>query len=128
MRRGSCPSLIEVPEASVRKVAIERGKERLVFERRGTGMGRWQMVEPKDVAAEPTRLETLVRNLKELRRSLDSGSIAGPGGYVWPRSAGRDGQPLGRVAQRGEQARRADRDAGARQDGAGHALRSSRGH
>ena len=61
----------------MRKLAIERGNERLVFERRGQGMGRWQMVEPKDVAAEPTRLETLVRNLKELRRSLDSGSVAG---------------------------------------------------
>ncbi len=36
------------------------------------------MVEPKDVAAEPTRLETLVRNLKELRRSLDSGNVQGP--------------------------------------------------
>ena len=35
------------------------------------------MVEPTDVAAEPTRLETLVRNLKELRRSPDSGTITG---------------------------------------------------
>jgi Domain of unknown function (DUF4340) len=72
------PDLIEVPELSVRKVAIERSGERLVFERRGRGIGRWQMVEPKDVAAEPTRLETLVRNLKELRRSLDTGTVAGP--------------------------------------------------
>ena len=72
------PDLIEVPELGVRKVAIERGKDRLVFERRGHGVGRWQMVEPTDVAAEPTRLETLVRNLKELRRSLDSGIVAGP--------------------------------------------------
>ena len=38
------------------------------------GPGRWQMVEPMDVAAEPTRLETLVRNLKDLRRSPDAGT------------------------------------------------------
>jgi len=72
------PELLDVPEANIRKVAIERGSERLVFERRGPGIGRWQMVEPVGVAAEPTRLETLVRNLKDMRRSLDSGSIAGP--------------------------------------------------
>ena len=72
------PELLNVPEQGLRKLAIERGKERMVFERRGHGMGHWQMVEPKDVAAEPNRLETLVRNLKELRRSLDSGSVAGP--------------------------------------------------
>jgi Domain of unknown function (DUF4340) len=72
------PDLIEVSDASVRKLVIERGPERMVFERRGSGLGSWQMVEPKDVAAEPTRLETLVRNLKELRKSLDAGKITGP--------------------------------------------------
>lgn len=71
------PELIEVPELGVRKISIERGNERITFERRGAGQGRWQMVEPGNVAAEPTRLETLIRNLKELRRSLDSGSVAG---------------------------------------------------
>jgi Domain of unknown function (DUF4340) len=69
------PDLIEVPDLSVRKLVIERGVERMVFKRRGRGVGSWQMVEPKDVAAEPTRLETLVRNLKELRKSLDSGEV-----------------------------------------------------
>ena len=54
----------------------------MVFERRGTGGERWQMVEPMNVAAEPSRLETLVRNLKELRRSLDAGSMTGPAGDV----------------------------------------------
>ena len=103
------PDLIEVPELGVRKVAIERGKERLVFERRGHGMGRWQMVEPKDVAAEPTRLETLVRNLKELRKSLDSGSVAGPADTfglappvatvsLWGESAGESSKPGGPIA------------------------------
>jgi Domain of unknown function (DUF4340) len=73
------PGLLEVPESDVRKLEIEREGEggRLVFERRGAGIGNWQMVEPKNAAAEPSRLETLVRNLKELRRSLDSGSVAG---------------------------------------------------
>jgi hypothetical protein len=69
------PDLLNTPEATVHRVSIERGSERLVFERRGRR--RWQMVEPTDVAAEPTRLETLVRNLKELRRSPDSGTITG---------------------------------------------------
>jgi Domain of unknown function (DUF4340) len=72
------PGLIDVPEASVVKVAIERGTERIVFQRLGQGSGRWQLVEPTDAAAEPTRLETLVRNLKDLRKSMDSGSVAGP--------------------------------------------------
>ncbi len=72
------PELLETPAAGIRKVSIERGKERLVFERRNSGVSRWQMVEPLNVAAEPARLETLVRNLKELRRSLDAGSLTGP--------------------------------------------------
>ena len=70
------------------------------------------------MAAEPTRLETLVRNLKELRRSLDSGSVAGPAATfglappvatvrLWAEQA----EPTG-------QARRPDRDARGRQDGA----------
>lgn len=71
------PELLETPPIDIRKVSIERGKERLVFERRGTGAMRWQIVEPFSAAAEPSRLETLVRNLKEVRRSLDAGSITG---------------------------------------------------
>jgi hypothetical protein len=71
------PDLLNVPEAEVGRVTIDRGTERLAFERRGNGPGRWQMVEPKNVAAEPTRLESLVRTLKELRRSPDSGTLSG---------------------------------------------------
>jgi Domain of unknown function (DUF4340) len=71
------PELISIPEAGIRKVEIERGTERLVFERRGTGLGRWQMRQPIDAAAEPSRLEVLVRNLKELRKSPDAGTIKG---------------------------------------------------
>ena len=71
------PELLAVAEANIVQLAIDRGPEHLVFKRRGQGIGRWQMVEPTDVAAEPTRLETLVRNLKDLRRSIDSGKVTG---------------------------------------------------
>jgi hypothetical protein len=71
------PNLQSVPEGDIAKVTIERGNERLAFERRPDARGRWQMVEPLDVAAEPTRLETLVRTLKGLRRSPDSGTLGG---------------------------------------------------
>jgi hypothetical protein len=72
------PELIDMADADLSKVEIDRGKERLVFERRGPGTRRWQMVEPLGIAAEPGRLETLIRNLKELRKSIDSGSVTGP--------------------------------------------------
>jgi hypothetical protein len=71
------PDLINTPESTVYRVSVERGQERLVFERRGQGPGHWQLVEPTDVAAEPARLKTLVQNLKELRRSPESGTFAG---------------------------------------------------
>jgi hypothetical protein len=76
------PDLIDTPEAGIRRVVIDREKEHLVFERRDKGLGRWQMVEPKDVAAEPARLDALVRNLKELRKDPDAGTVKGdPGSY-----------------------------------------------
>ncbi len=71
------PDLTDVNSDHITKVAIERGAETFVFKRTGPATGRWQIVEPFDAAAEPTRLETLVRNLKELRRSIDSGPVAG---------------------------------------------------
>ena len=70
------PELIDTPEAAIHRLEISHGGENLVFERRGPG--RWQMRKPLDVAAEPGPLETLVRNLKDLRRSADSGAISGP--------------------------------------------------
>ncbi len=72
------PDLIDTPGQEIRRVAIDRGNEHLVFERRDAGRGRWQMVEPRDVAAEPSRLEILVRNLKELRESPEAGTLTGP--------------------------------------------------
>jgi len=71
------PDLINTPQATIYRLSVERGQERLVFERRGNGPGHWQMVEPTDVAAEPARLDTLMQNLKELRRSPESGTFTG---------------------------------------------------
>jgi hypothetical protein len=70
------PELIDAPVLAIRKIAIERGSEHLVFERRGNAPGRWQMRQPLDVAAAPTPLETLVGTLKELRKSPDAGTIS----------------------------------------------------
>jgi Domain of unknown function (DUF4340) len=72
------PDLIDTPEQDIRRVAIDRGSDHLVFERKDEGLGRWQIVEPMDVAAEPTRLDILVRNLKDLRRSPEAGTLTGP--------------------------------------------------
>jgi hypothetical protein len=72
------PSLVDTPQSRIRKVSIERGKERLVFERRGEGSVRWQMIEPVNAAADTSRVEALVHNLIELRLSLDSGAVTGP--------------------------------------------------
>ena len=70
------PELIDRPESAITRVAITREGQTLAFERRGKD--RWQMIEPVDAAADPTSLETLVRNLKGLRRSPDTGTINGP--------------------------------------------------
>lgn len=76
------PDLMEAPEASIHRVAIDRGDEHLVFERRGGRPGRWQMTQPVDVAAEPTRLDALVRNLRELHPVPDAGTVQGdPASY-----------------------------------------------
>ncbi len=80
------PGLTELPEGDVRELSIDKGTTKLVFRRRGAGIGQWQMIQPRNVAAEPTRLETLVRNLKDLRRSVDSGNVAGaPRSLAWNR-------------------------------------------
>ncbi len=48
------PALLSIPEVIIDRVAIDRGSERLIFERRGRASGLWQMVEPTNVGAEPT--------------------------------------------------------------------------
>ena len=70
------PDLLNIPAAEIRRISIDRGDEHFVFARRERG--RWQMIEPLDVAAEPARVEALVRNLQDLRRSADAGTIHAP--------------------------------------------------
>ena len=70
------PDLIDVPETAVNRLEILRGGETLAFERKGTD--RWQMTRPLDVAADSTIVETLIGNLKNLRKSPDSGTITAP--------------------------------------------------
>src|SRR6516225_2946569 len=63
-RLGSLlPGLLDTPEAAINRLELSRGAERRVFER--SGRYQWQMREPLDVAADPSKLETLVRNLRE---------------------------------------------------------------
>ncbi len=74
------PDLIDVPETAVKRLEIVRGEEVLAFERKGRD--RWQMTRPLDVAADATIVETLIGNLKNLRKSADSGTItAAPQSY-----------------------------------------------
>ena len=71
------PDLIDTPTEEIRRVAIDRGDEHMVFSA-GPRPGHWQIVEPMDVAAEPSRIEALVRNLKDLRKSPDAGTMTVP--------------------------------------------------
>jgi Domain of unknown function (DUF4340) len=70
------PDLIDVPEAAITHIEILRGGETLAFDRKGRD--RWQMTRPLDVAADSTIVETLIGNLKNLRKSPDSGTISAP--------------------------------------------------
>ena len=84
------PALAKVAAGDIKRLDIIEPKDDpesdgrtsgLVFERRDEG--RWQMIEPFDVAADPSLVETLAQNLKALRRSPDAGTIHGP-----PRTSG----------------------------------------
>ena len=77
---GSCPARCST--SSNRACAsspMERGKERMVFEPLATawGTGRWSSRRTWCAEPEPTS-RTSIRNLKELRRSLDSGVSPAP--------------------------------------------------
>ncbi|MEJ7638215.1 MAG: DUF4340 domain-containing protein [Singulisphaera sp.] len=69
------PALIDTPLADIRRVEIVRDGERIAFDRKDGG--RWQMIVPVDAAADPSRVEELVRNLKDLGMTPDAGTIAG---------------------------------------------------
>ncbi|MDR3618177.1 MAG: DUF4340 domain-containing protein [Paludisphaera borealis] len=70
------PALTDVVESGIQKVEIDRKGERLIFERRGR-YG-WQMRGAIDAAADANDLESLLQNLRALRRSADAGVIDAP--------------------------------------------------
>ena len=65
--------LIETKPDDLRKVEILGGDEPIVFERKEGN--RWQMTTPMDVAADPSKVETLAYNLKELSRRPESATL-----------------------------------------------------
>ncbi|MDG3003710.1 DUF4340 domain-containing protein [Paludisphaera mucosa] len=69
------PELIDVNAASVRRLEIDRGAERLVFER--VGPKSWRL-EPIGVDARTDEVERLIATLKGLRKSPEAGAIDGP--------------------------------------------------
>ncbi len=69
--------LIDVRPDDLRKIEIDGGDRPLVFERREGNL--WQMTVPLDVAADPSKVETLAFNLKELARKPEAATIAGEG-------------------------------------------------
>jgi len=67
--------LIDAKPDDVRKIEIEGGAGPLVFERREGN--RWQMTSPRDVAADPLKVENLAFNLKELARKPEADTLRG---------------------------------------------------
>ena len=78
MSDRALPELIDLKPPDLRRLEIVRAKEkdRLVFAR--TDPGRWQMLEPVDAAADFSLVETLARNLQNLRKLPDPGLVDGP--------------------------------------------------
>ena len=72
------PELLDLKPDALRKLEIFGGEQPLVFERRDGN--RWQMTQPMDVAADPSKVETLAYNLKELSRRPDAATIGGEAG------------------------------------------------
>ena len=73
MKTRVLSSLIDTKPDDLLKVEILGGDESLVFERRDDH--RWQMTRPFDVAADPSKVETLAYNLKEMSRRPDSATL-----------------------------------------------------
>jgi Domain of unknown function (DUF4340) len=67
--------LVDTKPDDVQKIEIFGGPEPLVFERRKGN--RWQMTAPMDVAADPSKVETLAYNLKELSRKPEAATLEG---------------------------------------------------
>ena len=70
--------LLDTKPDDLRKIEILGGDEPIVFERREGN--RWQMTAPMDVAADPSKVETLAYNLKELSRKPDAATLEGDPG------------------------------------------------
>ena len=67
--------LVDIRPDDLRKIEILGGEKPLVFERRDGNL--WQMTAPIDVAADPSKVETLAFNLKSLARRPDAATIQG---------------------------------------------------
>jgi hypothetical protein len=67
--------LTETKPDDLRQVEILGGTEPIVFQRRDGN--RWQMTSPMDVAADPSMVETLAYNLKELSRKPEAATLEG---------------------------------------------------
>lgn len=83
------PELIETRPADIRRIEVSSTdrQEPIVIERRKGSA--WQILKPIEAAADASSVETLVTNLRELRRSPDSGLIEGdpePYGLKTPRA------------------------------------------
>jgi Domain of unknown function (DUF4340) len=65
-------ALVETKPDDLLKIEILGGDEPIVFERDGN---RWQMTSPMNVAADPSKVETLAYNLKELTRRPESATL-----------------------------------------------------
>ncbi|WP_435009874.1 DUF4340 domain-containing protein [Tundrisphaera lichenicola] len=72
--------LIDTKPDDLRKIEILGGEAPMAFERRDGN--RWQMTAPEGVAADPSMVETLAFNLKELTRKPEAGTLeADPATY-----------------------------------------------
>ncbi len=69
------PELLNLKPDELKRIEVAGGVTRLVFERRPDN--RWQMLEPVNTAADPSLVETLAFNLKELKKSRDVGQMEG---------------------------------------------------
>lgn len=67
------PDLIDANPDDVRKIEIDHDGEKLVFEK--LGRRDWRMRAPLDVVADPGALENVFANLKNLRKSIDAGTL-----------------------------------------------------
>ncbi len=70
------PQLIDTDPRSIVRVEVEGGEKPLTLRRREDGA--WQMIEPLDVPAASAQVESLITNLKALRRIGDAATLEGP--------------------------------------------------